>query len=123
MKSASRSASVSKLMTMVRSPLRITRDRKRAAASCSAPSVYCSLPLVSISRPSVIGSFESLEKKAIFCSLPSSLTLKSFCSRVGDDLLGFFVAHRGEEVDQVDLHADAAPLRRLAGRLLLRRRG
>ena len=60
-KSASRSASVSKLITMARSPLRMTRARESAwPHPARRRSMYCSLPLVSISRPSVIGSVESL---------------------------------------------------------------
>jgi hypothetical protein len=57
---------------MATSPLRITRSMNLVAASCSAPSRFRSLPLVSMSSPSVMGNVTSLEKKAIFCSWLSS---------------------------------------------------
>ena len=62
---------------------------------------------MSISRPSVIGSVESREKKEIFCSAAVFGDLEVVLLESGDDLLGLFVADRGEQVHQIDLHANA----------------
>ena len=68
---------------MASSPLRRTWLKKREAASCSAGSRFCSLPLVSISNARVIGRVFSAVKKAIFCSWSFSKTRKSSFLRSG----------------------------------------
>ena len=125
-KSSSRSASLSKLITMARSSLRMTRARKRLMPH-PARRAACTFAAAGIDQHAqrhrqgrVPREGDNLLVLAVFADLEVVLL------QVRNDPLGLFVAHRHEKVHQIDLHADGllGLLRQLvAGRVLSRRRG